>query len=85
MKLCITVLGKCPTVNSDGNPGTRISYLYADETFEGIATNMIWVPLKYKKPENIIVGETYELTIFCRQMMKFAVRLTLIKNGKEEF
>lgn len=83
MKINVTILGKNPTVNSDGNPGTKICYIYDDDAFEGIAVNTIWVPLKYKNPKDIIVGKRYELTIFSRMLMKFAVRLTLLDDIKE--
>lgn len=85
MKQIITILGKNATLNSNGNPGTRICYVCDDEAYEGVATNNIWIPLKYKKPENIIIGKTYEMTIFCKMTMRFAVRLTLLNDRKEEF
>lgn len=83
MKKHIVILGKKVTTNSDGNPGTRICFIYDDDSYEGVATDSIWVPLKYKKPEDIIIGKHYELTIFCRLTMRIAVRLTLLKDRKE--
>ena len=83
MKEKIIILGKNVTTNSDGNPGTRICYIYNDDAYEGVAVNTIWIPLKYKKPEDIIIGKRYELTIFCRLTMRIGVRLTLLKGRKE--
>ena len=85
MKEKIIIIGKNVTTNSDGNPGTRICYIHNDDAYEGIAANSIWVPLKYKKPEEIIIGKTYEMTIFCKMTMRFAVRLTLLNDTKEDF
>ncbi len=81
----IIILGKKPSINSDGNPGTRICYIYEDDSYEGVAVNTIWVPLRYKKPEDIIIGKTYKMTIFCKTTMRFAVRLTLLSDTKEDF
>lgn len=83
MKENIIILGKKPSTNSDGNPGTRICYIYEDDSYEGVAVNSIWVPLKYKKPEDIIIGKRYELTIFCQLTMRIGVRLTLLKDRME--
>jgi len=76
--MIITVTAKKATTNSNGNYGTRLCYSYHDNTFEGFPVSSIWVPEKFYKPENITVGQSYEMTTF----LKFAVRLTPIELEK---
>lgn len=73
--MIITVTAKKATTNSNGNYGTRLCYSYHDKTFEGFPVSSIWVPAKFFKPDDIIVGQMYEMTTYS----KFVVRLKPIE------
>ncbi|MGM9551070.1 MAG: hypothetical protein ACI3XA_02330 [Clostridia bacterium] len=59
----ITVIAKKVTINSKGNRGTHICFAYHDNSFEGLPAGSIWVPERFARPENIIVGQRYKMSI----------------------
>ena len=77
--MIIKVMAKKATRNNNGKYGTLLCFAYHDETFEGFPVGNIWVPIRFAKPENIKIGEIYEMKIHDG----YAVKLKPIIIGKE--
>lgn len=77
--MVIKVLAKKFTVSSEGRCGTRMCYAYNDETFEGIPVGSIWIPIRFAKPENIKIGQIYDM----KTHNGYVVKLKPIFIGKE--
>ena len=69
------------TRNKNGKYGTLICFAYHDETFEGFPVDAIWVPLRFAKPENIKIGQIYDMKLHDG----YAVKLKPIIFGNEVY
>ena len=76
------VLGKKLVSGVDKNTGeARINsvvyFSYKDDSVEGVATSSVWVGAYCCPPEQIIVGNYYDL----QERNNYVVRMTAVKEG----